>query len=278
MAYQTISVVVTAKDADESALRAAVAIADREEAHLDVHCVGVDPTRYEPMPAGSAAIILESGAAEAREQAEALKDWALSILPPNMANLAIEPVVIPHLGLDTLVARLTRYSDLVIAAKPYGKGKSPLHVNVLEAELFGTGAPVLVVPDGMGTESFERIVIAWNESSESFAAIRAALPLLKAASQVDIVMIDPPSHSPERSDPGGAVCLMLARHDVNAEVSILARTLPRVSEILNRFAAEHGAGLLVMGGYGHSRFRESILGGATRDMLGETDLPLLMAH
>jgi nucleotide-binding universal stress UspA family protein len=92
------------------------------------------------------------------------------------------------------------------------------------------------------------------------------------------VMIDPPTHSPERSDPGGAVCLMLARHGVKAEVSILSRTLPRVSEILTRFATEHGANLIVMGAYGHSRFRESLLGGATRDMLEGTSLPLLMAH
>ncbi|RYG92690.1 universal stress protein [Loktanella sp. IMCC34160] len=278
MGYQTISFVATDAGADGPALSAALAVADRQDAHLDIHCVGVDPARYEPLPAGSAAIVMETGAAEARARAEELQDWIKGGLPANMSKLAIEPVVIPHLGLDTLVGRLTRYSDLVVATRPYSDKANPLHVSVLEAELFGTGAPVLVVPEKGAAKPFNRIVVAWNESSESFNAVRAALPFLKAAEKVDIVMIDPPSHSPERSDPGGAICLMLARHGVKAEVSILARTLPRVSEVLERFAEEHGADLIVMGAYGHSRFRESILGGATRDLLGNATLPLLMAH
>jgi nucleotide-binding universal stress UspA family protein len=280
MGYKTISVIVTDQASDAGALQAAFALAEREGAHLDIHCVGIDPARYEPMPAGTAAIVLETGAAEARERAESLEKWVQSTFPLDRPTVATQAVVIPHLGLDTLVSRLSRYSDLVVAAKPYGTGRTPVQVSILEAELFGTGAPVLVVPEKaeLATKSFDRIVIAWNESSESFAAIRAALPFLKRAGRVDIVMIDPPTHSPERSDPGGAVCLMLARHGVKAEVSILSRTLPRVSEILARFATEGGANLIVMGAYGHSRFRESLLGGATRDMLEGTSLPLLMAH
>lgn len=280
MAYKTISVVVTEKGADGPTLKAAAEMAFREDAHLDVHCIGVDPARYEPMPVGTAVAVLEYGAAEARAQAEALLDWALTQLPPDMTKLAIEPVVIPQMGIDTLVARLARYSDLIVATKPYGKGRSPLHVSVLEAELFATASPVLIVPEDAASAMgpFKRVVCAWNESSESFNAIRLALPILQAADKVDLVMVDPPSHSPERSDPGGSITLMLARHGVKAEVSILARTLPRIYDVMDRFAEEHGADLIVMGAYGHSRFRESILGGATRDMLEQTNRPLLMAH
>ena len=280
MPYKTISVVITDSAADLDALVTAHTIASRLDAHLDVHCVGIDPARYDPMPGGTSAIMVETGLAEARARAESLEKWSLEHLPGEKGALSTQAVVIPQMGLDTLVARLARYSDLIVASKPYGKNRGPLQVNVLEAELFGTGAPVLVVPETgpVGVEPFKRVAIAWNESSESFAAIRAAIPILAAADQVDIVMIDPPSHSPERSDPGGAICMMLSRHGIRAEVSILARTMPRVSDVMMRFASEHGCDLIVMGAYGHSRFRESILGGATRDLLERTEVPLLMSH
>ncbi len=280
MAYKTISVVISDTKADLNALTTARQIAQRLDAHLDVHCIGIDPARYDPMPSGTSAVMMEQSASEAREHAESLEKWALSELGSDLGSVAIQSVVIPQMGLDTLVARLSRYADLIVASKPYGKDRGPLQVNILEAELFGTGAPVLVVPEAgpVGEQAFGRIAVAWNESSESFHAIRTALPILMAADQVDLVMIDPPSHSPERSDPGGAICMMLSRHGIRAEVSILARTLPRVSDVLMRFAGEHGCDLIVMGAYGHSRFRESILGGATRDLLERSELPLLMAH
>ncbi len=104
------------------------------------------------------------------------------------------------------------------------------------------------------------------------------MPFLRRAENVSIVVIDPPAHGPERSDPGGMLCQMLVRHGVHAEVTVLARTLPRVSDVLARHLRETNADLLVMGAYGHSRFREAILGGATRDMLEKAEIPVLLAH
>ena len=106
----------------------------------------------------------------------------------------------------------------------------------------------------------------------------AALPLLQAAHLVNIAVIDPPQHGPERSDPGGMLCQMLVRHGVKAEVSVLARSMPRISDVLNRHVRDMDADMLVMGAYGHSRFREAILGGATRNMLEMAEVPVLMAH
>jgi nucleotide-binding universal stress UspA family protein len=278
MGYKSVSIIVSDKTTDQSALRAAQAIADQSDGHLDVHCVGIDPARYEPMPAGSAAIIMESGAAEARQRSGDLMEWVKGQLPSNKANVAIEATVMPHLGLDNGVARIARYSDLIVCAKPYGDGAGPLQVSILEAALFGTRAPVLVCGANATGNPPKRIMLAWDESAEALTAMRHALPLMKQADRVDVVMVDPPSHSPERSDPGGAVTLMLARHGIRAEVSILSRTLPRISECLSRFAREHDIDMIVMGAYGHSRFREAVLGGPTRDMLEQSDLPLFMAH
>lgn len=280
MAYKTISVVITDQDSDHDALMSAFNIASAGNAHLDVQCIGIDPARYEAVPIGTAASLAVSAMDEARKQSEDLVKWATELLPKDYGPLAIIPSIVPQMGIDAIVARLARYSDLVVASKPYTEQRNPLHVTVLEAELFGTGAPVLVVPNGtvLNGSPFRQAVVAWNESSESFAAIRASLPTLKQADRVHIVMVDPPAHSPERSDPGGAICLLLARHGVKAEVSILARTMPKISEVLTRFATEHGADVIVMGAYGHTRFRESILGGATRELLEQTKIPLIMAH
>ena len=168
----------------------------------------------------------------------------------------------------------------MVLPRPYGAGKGADSEAVVEAALFDAKVPVLVLPAAGLPEGAlpRRVVLAWNQSAEAMAATRAALPLLKGADLVDITVVDPPPHGPERSDPGGLLCQMLVRHGVRAEVSVLARSLPRVSEVLARHATDQNADLLVMGAYGHSRFREAILGGATRNMLEQAELPVLMAH
>ncbi len=148
-----------------------------------------------------------------------------------------------------------------------------------KSSLFDAGAPVMVMPDGVGfPKKIKHIVVAWNESREALAAIHRAMPLLIAADIVNIAIIDPPTHSSTRSDPGGALSQMLARHGVHVEISVLAKTMPRVSDVIARHVQDESADILVMGAYGHSRFRESILGGATRNMLQMSKVPIFMAH
>lgn len=278
MGYRTLAVIVTDQTADLPALTAAGDIAAREGGHLDIYCLGIDPTRYEPLPIGSALAVMETGAAEASARAKELAKWADQVLA-DVPNKSIEPLVLPHLGLETGVGRIARYSDVIICARPYGRASGPVQVAALEAALFGTGAPVIVVGTDMQMpETMGRVLLAWDESPEALTALRHALPMMQEADRVDVVMVDPPSHSPERSDPGGALCVMLARHGIKAEVSILARTLPRVSDCLVRFAREHNCGMVVMGAYGHSRLREAMIGGPTREMLEASEVPLFMAH
>jgi nucleotide-binding universal stress UspA family protein len=280
MTYRTIAVIMTDAEGDAPALHAGIALAERDGAHLDVHCIGVDPARFDSMPVGATAVLLEIDASAARDRAETLAAAAREVIPQTLERTSVQALVISNLGLDAAVSRLARYADLVIAARPYGQGQSALAVAIVEAEIFGTGAPVLVVPPARLDlrEPFRRPLVAWNETEESLAAIRRALPVLSRSSHVDVVIIDPPSHSPERSDPGGSICIMLARHGVKAEVSVLAQTMPHVSDVILRFAREHGNDVIVMGAYGHSRFRESLLGGATRELLESSPLPLIMAH
>lgn len=280
MTYKTIGVVVTDETNDLITLKAAMAVARRQEAHLDIYCLGLDPIRYDMAPMGAAPALTVMGTEEAQERAKALEAWANGLLTDDTISSTVQPMIVTSVGLDLAVARIVRYSDLIVASQPYGTGTSQLQINVLEAALFGTGAPVLVIPqvEFDYNEPFDRLLVAWNESDEALEAVRKALPALKAADRAEIVMIDPPSHSPERSDPGGAICVMLARHGIKAEVSILSKTMPRVSEVINRQVQEHDCDMIVMGAYGHSRFREALIGGATREMLETAQVPIMMAH
>jgi len=280
MAYQTIAVIMTDATGDAPALHTALELAQRDGAHLDVHCIGVDPARFDAMPVGATAVLLEIDASAARERAEMVLAAARAAIPAGLDRVSLQSLVFSSLGLDASVARLARDADLVVVARPNGPGQSALATAILEAEVFGSGAPVLVVPPARLDlrKPFRRPLVAWNETEEALHATRLALPVLQAATHVDVVIVDPPSHSAERSDPGGSLCLMLSRHGVKAEVSVLANTMPRVSDILLRFAREHGNDAIVMGAYGHSRFRESLIGGVTRDLLETSPIPLLMAQ
>jgi nucleotide-binding universal stress UspA family protein len=215
----------------------------------------------------------------AEGEASALAAAARTVMDRQDVRWAAEAAVAQLGGVTDLVALRARFCDLVILPRPYGRDRVPEAASVVEAAMFEGQAPVAILPDGRGLPApGGRIVIAWNQSREAMAAVRAALPFLKAASLVNICVIDPPQYGPERSDPGGMLCQMLVRHGIRAEVSVLAQTLPRVSDVLTQHLREQDAGLLVMGAYGHSRFREAILGGATRNMLEKAEVPVLMAH
>jgi nucleotide-binding universal stress UspA family protein len=276
---KTLSLVLTDESRDAPALRAAAALARREDAHLGVTALGVEPWALEAMPMASAQIVVESGRAEAQARAEALALWARAELPSDL-RASIEPLTVIGLGLAAAVAQRARFSDLCVAPRPYGANRDPLGPAVPEALRVGTGAPGLFVPDRDldWSRPFRRIALAWNDGDEALAAARAALPFLRRADRVDIAIIDPPPHAADRSDPGGDLSLWLARQGVRAEIAVLSRSQPRIGDILMRFAQDRGAEALVMGAYGHSRLREAVLGGATRDLLREVPLPLLMAR
>lgn len=276
MPFRSLLTVLTDMPSDTQALRFAHSLSDTDQAHLAVHCLGIDPTRFEALPAGSA-MIFDAGREEATIHAASMAEKAQSIVGADSARISVEQTVLAQPALDRHVARIGRYCDLAISARPYGEKVSPITAIIFEALLFGANAPVMMVPSPE-VPKFNRITVAWNDSDEAMAAIRRALPMLAEAEHVDLVIVDPPARSPERSDPGGALALMLARHGVKCEVSVLSKTLPRVSDVLMRFASDQGADLMVMGAYGHSRFREALIGGATRDILEEAEIPVLMAR
>ncbi|MDE3080515.1 MAG: universal stress protein [Paracoccaceae bacterium] len=279
MAYKSIMTVLTGTETLEATLASATELARRNDAHLEVLSLGIDRTQAGYYYAGAAIVLQQEMLDRAEEDARNLDAKVQARLGREDIRWSSEAAIAQLGGLNGLVAVRARFNDLVVLPKPFGEGRGQEDEAVVEAALFEGGTPVLVVPDnGLGDNFAHRVVVAWNQSDESLRAVRAALPLLKRAEKVDIAVVEPARHGPERSDPGGPLSQMLARHGVRAEVSVLAKTLPKISDVLLRHVRDQDADMLVMGAYGHSRFREAILGGATRAMLEQASVPVLMAH
>ena len=278
MGYKTILTVIST-EGQQGQLDAAIDVARREDAHLDVFCLGVDHSQTGYYYAGASAYVFQESIDKAMASAESLEAATRDRLAREDIRWSVESAVAQVGGLTTLIGMRARFSDLVLLTRPYGDDAPPDGEAVTEAALFEGRAPVLISPNrGLPADFGKKVMIAWNQTEEAMTAVRRAMPFLVAADSVEITVVDPSPHGPERSDPGGALCQMLTRHGVNASIAVLARTMPTTSEILNHRAIEIGADLIVMGAYSHSRFREAILGGTTRSMLGKTGLPILMAR
>lgn len=173
-----------------------------------------------------------------------------------------------------------RCVDLVVGAQENPETDNDTQHGVMEQVLIESGRPVLFVPYAGAFETVgKRIMIAWNGSREASRATFDALPLLKNAEQVEVVWANAQEqHDKNLNLPGSEMASVLARHGVNVTANQTVNSdVSTGDELLSRLA-DHGFDTLVMGGYGHSRFREFVFGGTTRHILKEMTVPVLMAH
>ncbi len=202
----------------------------------------------------------------------------------------------PATGLNLMA----RHADLVIVGQLAPNGRGP---DIPAEVLAGSGKPVLVLPvtartsatiavtrDGVaspgGLAPGRHILAAWNASREAGRALQDALPLLRRADSVTVAIFDGDTRPGVFGDPPGSeVLAWLERHGVVASVVLgqserqgLLKRPGNVAEQLLAVAGERDCDLLVMGAYGHSRFRETLLGGVTRSVLDAMTLPVLMSH
>lgn len=177
-----------------------------------------------------------------------------------------------------LVARHGRTADLIVLGQPDPEDGAPNATAVFEGALFSSGRPVLMVPHtGRFTQVGRRALIAWNGRREAARAVHDALPLLAGAEHA-VVLTAGPAPPEAEDDPTAEIRRHLARHDLPVSAAHETTTDLDIATILLNRAADSDADLLVMGAYGHSRLREFVLGGATRSILRQMTLPVLMAH
>jgi len=278
-AFATIFTALSDPETAPAWIKRVAAYAAACDAHLDVLSLGVDHTRYGAYDMAGSAVILHESLSHAADQAQLCATLAKDLLEQEAIRASVEMELVPFADVGRCAGRQARFSDLVILPQPYAADMPAEQEAITEAALFEAGAPVLVLPEnGADAARPREITIAWNQSAEAMRAVRAALPFLRAAERCHVVLVDPPAHGASRSDPGGRLAQWLSRHGVAVDISVLNRSMPRVADVLSRHLTDTGSEMLVMGAYGHSRFREAILGGATRDMLEQAQVPVFMTH
>ena len=180
-------------------------------------------------------------------------------------------------GLANALAREARCADIVMTGVTSGASSNASRHTDIGDLIMQLGRPVLIVPAAVETLKPDRIIIAWKDTRETRRAACDALPLLKKAAQVVVVEIAPDEELAAAETRLKDVVSWLKRHGVNA-ASIASPSTSDDATRLSRIAGEQGADILVAGAYGHSRLREWILGGVTRDLLFRAERCSFMSH
>ncbi len=256
----------------------AISVAEAFAAHLAGVAFGSYaglPTITLPgFPPDVLADILAREEKEAREAIrhfeEAARRSSLSassrLILPNETN---PPAVFASMG--------RRFDLSVVTQSDPDKGAS--NELLIEGAMFESGRPVIVVPyiQRAGL-TLDHITCCWDGSRAAARAINDALPLLKKARKVELFIAVNEKTQHEQEIRGADIATHLARHDVNVEIETLSAADIDVGNAILSHVSDRSASMIVMGGYGHSRFREFVLGGATREILTSMTVPVLMSH
>jgi nucleotide-binding universal stress UspA family protein len=176
-----------------------------------------------------------------------------------------------------MLGKLARRFDLAICTQRNPNDTIPTEL-MAEALLFESGRPVIMVPYVQKQPlKLDRVMVCWDGGRAATRAIADSLPLLKMAKQVDIVIVAG-KREDNKEIPGADLGQHLARHGLKVDVKRLTSPDIDVNSTLLSYAADSNADLIVMGGYGHSRLREFVLGGVTREILSSMTVPVLMSH
>ncbi|WP_414470912.1 universal stress protein [Microvirga sp. M2] len=263
---------------DEIRLEHALAIAAAERAHLTGLYTNQLPelTLMVPMDGSGAAIEVLS---ELEDRARQEGDVIAKRLAEKLSGLEV-PSGLRRLddtlgGLLAQVVEQARCADLFVTTRPYGEAGASVWSGLVEAVLFGSGRALLLVPPGQHPQGpIKTVLVPWNGSREATRALREGLSFIAQADRTIVLVADPPADA----DPGAEVKRHLAHHGVAAEVATVECRGRSVTAAILEEARRLAADLVVMGGYGHTRFREHVFGGVTRDMLTASDRPILLAH
>lgn len=279
MSYKTILAHVSDAAPLGPLARIAATLATEHDAWLaGVATTGLKPSLFFPEAIGAPVAYVSTVFAERRQRA----DVALRAFEAAAHDFGAGRVEI-HMAEDEAGAGLcarARYSDLVVlngadphSTDPFQRADFPEYV------VLHSGKPVLILPPAKSVGPLgTHVMVAWDASSAAARAVSAALPLLKAAAVVEVVVFDSDQY-PHGERPGEDIALFLKRHGVEATVSLqYSGAHETIGKALLEHAMESSASLIVMGAYGHPRLEEIILGGVTRSVLRAMQLPLFMVH
>lgn len=280
MSIRTIATLVFDPSAELHAFEAALALARRFSAHLSVVAPGIIHTESLYLTPDAPAVIGNELRRTAEQDAAEIRDRINARMASEVVNWDLDDRLMSGAAMTSVLAEVLRYADLVVVPAPYGAAAgSPTMAAAVEAALFSSRTPIMVIPDGGEAPALDAdVLLAWNESDEALRAARAALPFMTGQGASRVLVIDPSKAGPGRSDPGGPIAAFLNRHGARADILVQPSGGLNIQDALMRALNEQGAGILVMGAYGKTRLREAIFGGTTRFMLEAPPVPVLMAH
>ena len=278
MAYRSLLVHIDDTKANTKHLEAAIVLAQAHGAHLTGIYAAIEPSLPGNILAEVPARLLDGLQKQAAERVTAAEAAFTEVVERAGLSSDFRVVHCTSSRVAEVIALHARYADLVILGQPEPRDNGEVDAEMPEDVVLGAGRPALVIPYiGAGKQIGKKILIAWDGGREAARAINDALPLLEKAESVAVLVINP-SRGGHGEQPGADIALHLARHGITVEAQhIEVRDISTGNALLSRLADED-VDLLVMGAYGHSRLRQMVLGGVTREMFQQMTVPVLMSH
>ena len=281
MSWKDILVLVTDAQGDEPALALGEALARQcSDAHLAAAFLTPlpdEPLAYEPtVVAGVWAELLS----RARQDAEKERAKVEARLNQFERGVELRDAEALSRDLGRVAAVHARYADVAVMTRPGEGAGADLREEIVEGVLFHSGRPALIAPPNWkGAGIGKRVVVAWDASREATRALSEAQSILEKAEQIPVMTVDAkPKMFGHGDQPGANIAAHLSRRGLPAEVRNIDSMGRSAALAILEEAATLQADLVVMGGYAHSRLRELVFGGATRELLRAATVPLLMAH
>lgn len=279
MQIKTILIHMTRRHDADSLMEAACALARKYNAHL------IGMAAFSAIPPVPPLTVPYSGEViremqQAAEQAEQALKQAFDAATHD-APFVSEWVRVKGLTSDLVGAVLdqARAADLIVASQRDPDWELGPVLDFPEQLALEGGRPVFLVPrKGQKDLNIDKVAVAWNGSRESARAAFDALPFLDAAKEVTILTVTDDGKPLATLTPATALAATLARHGIETSITELQTANAGVSKTLLNEVTRMGADLLVLGAYGHSRLREFVFGGVTRDITNDSDIPVLMSH
>ncbi len=275
-----ILLTLTRGEADDSALASAVQLAELEGAHLAITI----PVEYPiPIPSefGVSAYPIYAGVYEdSLKSANTLADKLREKLKNTSCSNEVRVASAPLMSSAQISALHARYADICLIGGNEADNSSAVFQNVFTELLMDSGRPVLFIPAAcLAAIPAKRILIAWTPTHESARALHDAMPFLHKSESVDVLIIDPQVNDTAHGEqPGADIATHLARHGLNVRVVLQPKMGKQKAQAILNYAEQTDAQLIVAGGYGHSRFREQILGGVTHELINNKKFPVLFSH
>jgi nucleotide-binding universal stress UspA family protein len=270
-----IVVNLTIGAARDPAAEYAISIAKTFSAHLAGIAFAYEPVLPAIMGTDIPASVIEEQRDDNEQAAKAaVANFEAAAIP---AGISHQPrmVTASLAGAADTFGKIARQFDLAVVGQSERDRMAPEEL-IVEGALFGSGRPVIVVPHTQSSGlKLDKIIICWNGGRTAARAMAEAMPFLHQAKSVEVITVGTDAG---KNDESAGVGQHLARHGLKAEVKNIVPGDLKVSAAILAHAKASGADLLVMGGYGHSRLREFILGGTTRGVLKSTTVPTLMSH